>query len=413
MVALCMRSFALIMRYIMKKYKHITFEERIEIQECLSHGISFKDIGKRIGKNQTTVSREIKRHITVKQTTVTKTTKDGNLILEPCNLLLKAPFVCNPCKHFHHLCSFNKHVYYAKEAQKAYITELSASREGIPLNKEAFYANDKIITDGIRNGQHLYHILKTHNLGVSAATVYRHLKKGYLSVSAIEFPRVVKFKPRSKGYSAYVPKASKVDRTYADFQLYLQQTDSVTWVEMDTVIGKMGGNTILTFNFVFCNFMFGLLLEDKSSASVTSAITALKNKLNENKLSFGALFPVILTDNGGEFANVAAIENDLFGKPETKLFFCDPSQSSQKAHIEKNHTLFRDIVPQGESFDSFTQNTVNLIFSHVNSVKRKILNGKTPYELFAFTFGRDFLDLLEIEKIPAEHVIQSPILLKI
>ena len=40
--------------------------------------------------------------------------------------------------------------------------------------------------------------------------------------------------------------------------------------------------------------------------------------------------------------------------------------------VEKNHTLFRDIVPKGKSFDKFTQDTVNLIFSHVNSVKRKI-----------------------------------------
>jgi hypothetical protein len=78
---------------------------------------------------------------------------------EPCKLLLKAPFVCNPCKHCHRVCSFDKHVYSAKDAQKAYESDLRTSREGIPINKEAFYENDRIITDGIRNGQHLYHIL--------------------------------------------------------------------------------------------------------------------------------------------------------------------------------------------------------------------------------------------------------------
>ena len=46
-----------------KKYKHMTLEDRIEIQECLSKGINFKDIGKRIGKDRTTISKEVKKHI--------------------------------------------------------------------------------------------------------------------------------------------------------------------------------------------------------------------------------------------------------------------------------------------------------------------------------------------------------------
>jgi len=118
------------------------------------------------------------------------------------------------------------------------------------------------------------------------------------------------------------------------------------------------------------------------------------------------------TESGGEFANVFAFILGLDGKPETDLFFCDPYQSSQKPKAEKNHTLFRDIVPKGESFDHFTQETVNLIFSHVNSIKRKSLNGKTPYEVFSFMFGESITSLLGIEKIPAYEVVQSPKLLK-
>jgi IS30 family transposase len=393
-------------------YQHLTLEQRIEIQQCLAHGMSFKDIGKRIGKDQTTVSREVKRHIIVRQTTITRIAKDGTPINEPCKLLLKAPFVCNPCKHFHRICAFDKHVYSARDAQESYESDLRTSREGIPLNKETFYENDRIITEGIRNGQHLYHILQTHDLGVSTPTVYRHLKKGYLSVSAVEFPRVVKFKPRSRAYAPYVPKACKTGRTYADFLLFREEMGCTAWIEMDTVIGRVGGKVILTFDFIFCNFMIGFLLPDKSAASVSSAILMLKKRLDDHGIPFGTVFPIILTDNGGEFSDVAAIENDLYGNKETHLFFCDPSQSSQKPHVEKNHTLFRDIVPQGASFDEFTQDTVNLIFSHVNSVKRKTLNGRTPYQLLAFTYGDDLPSLLGIEDIPPERVVQSPLLLK-
>ena len=84
-----------------------------------------------------------------------------------------------------------------------------------------------------------------------------------------------------------------------------------------------------------------------------------------------SFFPLILTDNGGEFSNISAFENDLNGNQETKLFFCDPYKSCQKPHVEKNHTILHDICPKGTSFNSFTQQDVNLIFSHMNSIKRK------------------------------------------
>jgi IS30 family transposase len=138
----------------------------------------------------------------------------------------------------------------------------------------------------------------------------------------------------------------------------------------------------------------------------------LKEKFRESEIRFGDICPLALTDNGGEFANISAFELDEDGQTETRLFFCDPMRSSQKPKVEKNHTLFRDIVPKGESFDHFTQETVNLIFSHVNGVKRKIFNGKSPYDLFAFTFGEKIASLLGISYIPAKDVIQSPNLLK-
>jgi hypothetical protein len=74
--------------------------------------------------------------------------------------------------------------------------------------------------------------------------------------------------------------------------------------------------------------------------------------------------------------------------------------------------MFRDIVPKGESFDHFAQETVNLVFSHVNGVKRKIFNGKTPYEMFSFIYGVEVAALLGIVEIPADEVVQSPLLLK-
>jgi hypothetical protein len=102
----------------------------------------------------------------------------------------------------------------------------------------------------------------------------------------------------------------------------------------------------------------------------------------------------------------------LDNEPETDLFFCDPNCAFQKPKVEKNHTIFRDIVPKGSSFDSFTQETVNLIFSHVNGSKRKILYGKTPFKMFSSMYSVEIAALLGICEIPATEVVQSPILLK-
>jgi len=391
----------------------MSLDERIEIQECLSHGMTFKAIAARIGKDQTTISKEVKKHLTVSPTTTVRKDKDSNsLETQICPQLLKSPYVCNACKKRHNRCAFDKHIYYAKQAHKEYETLLVEAREGIPLGKEEFYIRDRVISDGIKKGQHLYHILQTNDWAGSKSSVYRYLKKGYLSVGVIDFPRVVKFRPRKKKSSEFIPKALKVGRTYEDFLAFTEENIITSWVEMDTVIGQIGGKTILTLDFTFCNFMAGLLLNNKTAVEVSEKLLALKKRFTHAGLKFGDILPLILTDNGGEFSDVYTIEQDLDGQKETDLFFCDPMQSSQKPRVEKNHTLFRDIVPKGQSFDSFTQNTVDFIFSHVNSVKRKILNGKTPYEMFAFTYGEKVADIFGIKPIPAEHVVQSPKLLK-
>ena len=394
------------------KHKHLTQEDRQDIMECLDKGMSFKDIARRIRKAPTTVSREVKKHLAIQPLSVSRSKLDGTPMDERrCPLLMKTPFVCNPCKKRRGNCAYQKQLYIAKNAQAEYEILLRESREGIPLSKEEFWESDTIIATGKKKGQRLYHIMESNDVAFSKSSAYRHLHRGYLSVSKLDFPRVVKFKARKQYKPDSVPKALREGRTYTDFRTFVEERGIKSWVEMDTVIGRIGGKAIATFDFTRDNFMFGLLLDDKTAAEVALKVRTLKKTLQDGGTRFGDVFPLILTDNGGEFANVSAITNGLDGIPETDLFFCDPYQSSQKPKVEKNHTLFRDIVPKGESFDLFTQEKVNLIFSHVNSIKRKSLNGKTPFEMFSFLYGENIPLLLGISAIPAAEVIQSPKLL--
>lgn len=385
----------------MKKHKHLTLSDRNDIQLGLERGETFKAIGQLILKDPTTVSKEVKRNRQVRESTC------DNL---PFPLLDKAPFVCNGCPKRRQNCGYKKIFYLAKQAQKQYEQTLVESREGTPLNSKTFWDMDKVISDGVKKGQHIYHILKTHNLDVSSSTVYRHIRKGYLSIAPIDLARTVKFKERRKSKLPSIPKEAKKGRSYEDFQNYLALNQLDSWLEMDTVMGRMGGKVLLTFNLSFCNFIFARLLVNKTALEVTKHLYDIKNTLHQADKDFFHLFPVILTDNGGEFARVDDIEMDVRG--ESKLFFCDPNRSDQKGRIEKNHTLIRDILPKGTSFNNLTQEDINLVCSHVNSVKRAALNGKSAYELFAFTYGEEIPKLLGISKIPAEDVCQSSKLLQ-
>lgn len=388
------------------KNKHMTLDDRIEIQECLAKGISFKDIGKRIGKSATTISREVKQHLQTHSNGYTKTD-------EVCPRLLKAPFACNGCdKKSRSSCPYKRQIYVAKIAQQAYEELLVESRSGVALNKESFYETEKTISDAVRNGQHIYHAVTSNNVNVSVSSVYRYIKAGYYSIGLLDLPRAVKFKARNEKKSEFVPYWAKQGRTYADFLEFISQNEDVSVVQLDTVIGEIGGKVIMTIHFVNTDFMVGLLLDNKTAAEAASKITELKKNLKANNFKFGEIAPLLLTDNGGEFSIVSAFENDVDGNLASHIFFCEPCSPHEKAHIEKNHTLFRDIAPTGTSFNDFTQDTVNLIFSHVNSVKRKQFNGKSAYEMFSFSYSEELASALGISKIEATEVIQNTSLLK-
>ncbi len=390
-----------------KKNKHMTLDDRIEIQECLNKGMTFKAIAKRIGKDQTTVSKEVKLHGKVHANGFTGTE-------ECCPKLLKAPFVCNGCpKRNHSNCHYPRRIYHAKTAQQEYETVLVESREGIPLSKEEFYKTEAIISSAVKAGQNIYHAIQANNLSVSKTTVYRHIKCGYYTISKMDLPRAVKFKPRKETKGEYVPKGVKIGRSFEDSMLFLEENPSTNYVEMDTVIGRIGGKVIMTFQFVNVDFMFGLLLDNKTAAEAASKIRELKERLRSFGLNFGDVFPVLLTDNGGECSDVFAFENGLDTQQETNMFFCDPNAPYQKPHVQNNHTLFRGIVQTGTSFDDWSQENVDLIFSHINAVKRKQFNGKSSYDLFSFAYSEKLAEALGISFIAPKDVIQTSKLLKL
>ena len=61
-------------------------------------------------------------------------------------------------------------------------------------------------------------------------------------------------------------------------------------------------------------------------------------------------------------------------------------------------------IPKGIDFGLYTQEDISLMMDHINSYSRKSIGDKCPYEMFAFLYGQEMLDLLECHRIPPQEV---------
>ncbi len=176
---------------------------------------------------------------------------------------------------------------------------------------------------------------------------------------------------------------------------------------MDTVYNHQSGPYIQTFIFENTSFMIGILHKTKTADSMANALNTFQDKLSGEE--YQKLFALLLTDRGTEFGKPQQFEINMeTGEIRSKIFYCDPQQSSQKPHVENNHNFIREILPNGQSWCNLSQDKVDLMFSHINSTPRESLGGKTPYEIFTFIYGKQLADKLNIQKIAKDEVSTTP-----
>lgn len=429
----------------MAKNKHLTNEERLRIEMSLKARVSLKQIAASLDKHASTISREIRSH-SLNSDKYTPYRKHNRCVCRTdcqirylcadkpnclrrcstCNLcnqvcpdfeeqicykLYDPPYVCNGCIE-ESRCVLRKKYYINKKAHEAYRETLIESRIGANISEDELLALDEFVSPLIRRGQSVHHIVSNNpdQFNISEKSVYRYVDGGLLKAKNIDMPRVCRLKPRkSKPVTHKVDSACRIGRTYADFTAFME-TSSLSAVEMDSVIGRVGGKVLLTLMFKSCDLMLAFIRDRNTSQSVIDVFDKLYDSLGSDR--FRVLFPVLLTDNGAEFSNPKALEFDAQGTSRIKIFYCDPCASFQKPNVELNHEFIRKILPRGRSFDSLTQADVNLMMSHINSYSRGKLNDKSPFDTFGFLYGYDILDKLGLYKIPANEILLKPTLLK-
>lgn len=426
--------------------KHLSFEERITISKMLSDNQSFKKIAAVLGKNCTTISREVRNHLEFKKTGgygrpfnacihrrdcfhyslcsqcslsthkrccfCSKCNSNcPDFVEETCKKLYSPPYVCNGCSEKHR-CTLEKRYYNASFADQEYRELLSEARTGISYSEGEIQQLDALISPLILKGQSINHICANNkdSLMVSESTIYRLVDYNVFTARNVDLPRKVRYSKRRTKKSYKVDKSCRIGRTYQDYLAFCEKHPDLPITQMDSVEGTKGGKVLLTIHFVKTELMLAFLRDSNDSQSVLDIFEKLYLELRCDV--FCSLMPVILTDNGSEFSNPKAIEYDKQGNQRTHLFYCDPSAPGQKGSAERNHEFIRYVLPKGTAFDPLTQADISLLMDHINSYSRESLGNKCPYEMFEFLYGKKLLDLMGCQRIAPNDVNLTPSLLK-
>ena len=407
--------------------KFFTYEDRLNLQKKLKESMSIKAIATDLGKNPTTISREIKKYSSEiatgypgypfnecknrfncrnknicgkdcsrKATQYCKLCPYCNehckdFVREVCTARFRPPYVCNGCEKIGK-CSLLKSIYDAEHAHIKAHNVISESRSGLCVSEEEIARLNAIITPLVNNGQSVHQIYVEHEneLMCSEKTIYNYIDACLFDVRNIDLPRKVKFRERYKKPEFKVDNGCRIGRNYQEYLKFKEKNPDLAEVQMDSVMGVKGGKCLLTIHFVESSLMLAFIRDANTSQSVIDVFNGL-DKVLGNEL-FSELFPYILTDNGSEFSNPRAIE--YREHPElgasyhrTNIYYCDAGCPYQKGACEVNHELIRRIIPKETSIDDLTQTDVFKMMNHINSYKRKKLNNRSPYETFSFLHG--------------------------
>lgn len=418
------------------KNLHLTVQERIIIEKGIENGSTKAAIALTIGKDKSTVGKEIKKH----RELVHKSSYKINCAnmkncshnhvcvncadFKPftCNRRDRSPGACNGCSKYTH-CRYDKYRYKADFSHKKYREDLVDSRTGINMSYEECKAMADIIVPLIKAGHSPYHIVTNHpELNISEKTLYNYIENGIFrefGLLDIDLRIKTKRKIAKKASNKYKKREDKKylnGRTYDDFINYTAENKNLSVVEMDTVYNNGStGPFMQTFKFLDYSFMFIVYQEEKTAKSMVEGVDLLEKILGKDL--FSEEVAIIKTDRGSEFCDAEGFEKEENESRRTRIFYCDPMASGQKGSLENNHKEIRYICPKENDLNDLglnSQEKANLIVSHINSQSKEHLKGKSPLEVMEFmnpALYQKFKDF-GIERINKDNIVLKPYLLK-
>jgi transposase, IS30 family len=313
-----------------KKRKHLTQDERWHIFMLNGSGNSLRSIARSLNRDPSVISRELKRN------SIGSSYRPMKAHAQYCERKVNAASV-----------------------PKVMTLELQAIiRSKLELLWSPVQISGRLKADNIASVSHesIYKMVwKAKKNGDELYKFLRHSGKKYNKRSGKDSGR------------GLIP--NRVDIELRD-KIVEEKSRIGDW-EADTVIGANHKGSIVTLVDRMSKFSLFTLVPNKTKESVTQAIEKSLQGMKQN-------VQTITFDNGKEFAGHQELSRSL----ETLCFFAKPYHSWERGLNEHTNGLLRQFVPKKSDFGQLSQEDIDFVQNSLNNRPRKVLNYKTPAEIF-------------------------------
>lgn len=399
------------MAAMLNKNAHLTAAERQIIETGIRNGSTKKSIADTIGKDKSTVGKEIKSHRSLdhkckypidctfyqkckKKNSDTCNTSCENYQTFSCSRRDRSPGACNGCERYRS-CHYDKYYYHADQADYEYKEMLVGSRAGINAKENDIRALGLKIKPLLEQGQSLYVILQNHpEIDCCEKTLYNYIENGVfqdagVSITCLDLKRQVRRKITKKKKTEYKPRKDRSylkGRLHSDYLAFMEENPDASVVEMDTVYNdNSNGPFIQTFKFMKYDLLICIFRTEKTTEAMRDGILWLEDVLGIE--IFNREVMVLLTDRGSEFTFSDETETRKDGTRRTRIYYCDAMSSFQKGSLENVHLMLREICPKNTDLYKLgldSQFKADICSSHINSYPKEKLNGRSSFQLLEF-----------------------------
>lgn len=312
-------------------YRHLSIEERSCIRKYYVDGLSYREIARLIGRNVSTVSREIRRN----------------------------------CTHMYDIP-----IYYPHTAQKKYLLRRSYCHRGMFQTQELLdYIEEKLRATW--SPEQISRAPAPFTMP-SWRTIYRWIYEKYLVNGNL---RVLRRKGKTHGTKETRGKYNKGKSIRKRDKSVYSRSEAGHW-EADTVVSGQGKSTVCFATLAERKTRFYIAVKMPDRKAKTMAATIIKT-LSEFPPE---LVKTITCDRGTEFADWREIEQSL----DCDVYFADPYCAWQKGTNENSNGLLREFYPKGRNLSRVSPATLKRNLALINARPRKVLNFHSAQELWDF-----------------------------
>lgn len=205
---------------------------------------------------------------------------------------------------------------------------------------------------------------------VSVKTIYNYIDLCLLSIQNIDLPMKTRINRKK---SRIIGNKKVLGNSIENRLSVINNREEFGHWEINNVIGRKnkGSQCLLTLVERKMRYFIAVKLDNKTCYSVNKAIENIKSVYN---IAFDKIFKSVTSDKGVEFSKLNAVFD--------AVYYAHPHSSFEKGTNERHNGLLRRFVPRGKDIGTIDNNTIESIINWCNTLPKKILNYKTPYDLF-------------------------------